>query len=42
MFWLGFSIGLMVGSTVGLFIYALIFTAKRADELIENGGKIEK
>ena len=36
MFWLGFIIGLMVGSTVSLFLYARMFTAKKADEMIDS------
>lgn len=33
MFWWGFLVGLMVGATVSLFLYALIIVAKEADGL---------
>ncbi len=35
-----FLIGLFIGANVSLFLYAMIFSAKQADQYIENkGGK---
>jgi len=33
MFWWGFLVGLIVGATVSLFLYALILCAKEGDRL---------
>lgn len=36
MFWIGLIIGLMLGANIGLILYALILSGKRADETIEG------
>ena len=36
MFWIGFLIGLILGANISLFLYAVILTGKKSDEVIEN------
>ena len=36
MFWIGLLIGLVLGANIGLFLYAMIVTAKKSDEQMEK------
>lgn len=36
MFWLGLSIGLILGANISLLLYALILSGKNFDEKLEN------
>ena len=36
MFWVGFTIGLVLGANISLFLYAIILVGKDADEKIKD------
>lgn len=36
MFWIGLIVGLILGANISLILYALILSAKKADENIEG------
>ena len=36
MFWIGLTIGLVLGANISLFLYAIILTGKQADERLEK------
>ena len=36
MFWIGFTIGLVLGANISLFLYAIILTGKKSDGGLER------
>ncbi len=36
MFWMGLIIGLVLGANISLFLYAIILSGKKSDEIIEK------